>query len=161
MRKAQVDKRAVKQEYLVKEIPTPKVYGDKNAEVTLVAWGSMKLPALEALHRFKQDGISANLVHFTFLYPLDEKKVKLVLEKAKHTVMIENNSTGQFTGMLKQYCSWEPDFLLLKYTGRPFYAEEIFEEVSKLKKAGFKGKKEIRVLDKEDLEYYNPQRYGL
>ncbi len=161
MRKAQVDKRAAKQDYLLKEIPAPKVYGDRNSEVTLVAWGSMKLPALEALHRFKQDKISANLVHFTFLYPLDEKKVKSVLEKSKHTIMIENNSTGQFAGMLKQYCSWEPDFLLLKYTGRPFYAEEIFEEVKKLKKAGFKGKREIRVLDKEDLEYYNPQRYGL
>ncbi len=161
MRKAQVDKRASKQEYLLKDIPAPKVYGDKNAEFTIVAWGSMKLPALEALHRFKQDKISANLVHFTYLYPLDEKKVKSVLGKAKHTIMIENNSTGQFAGMLKQYVNWEPDFLMLKYTGRPFYAEEIFEEVSKLKKAGFKGKKEIRVLDKEDLEYYNPQRYGL
>jgi len=161
MRKAQVDKRARKEEYLLKEIPAPKVYGDKNADITIVAWGSMKLPALEALHRLKQDKISANLVHFTFLYPLDEKKVNSVLEKAKHTIMIENNSTGQFAGMLKQYCSWEPNFLLLKYTGRPFYAEEIVEEVEKLKKAGFKGKKEIRVLDKEDLEYYNPQRYGL
>ncbi len=161
MRKEQVDKRARKEEYLLKETPPPKVYGEKNAEITIVAWGSMKLPALEALHRFKQEKISANLVHFTYLFPLDEKKVKDVLGRAKHTVMVENNSTGQFAGMLKQYCGWEPNFLMLKYTGRPLYAEEIFEEITKLKKAGFKGKKEIRVLDREDLEYYNPQRYGL
>ncbi len=88
MRKAQVDKRAGKEEHLLKEIPAPKVYGDKDAEFTLVAWGSMKLPALEALHRFKQKDISANLVHFTYLYPLDEKKVKNALGKAKHTIMI-------------------------------------------------------------------------
>lgn len=161
MRKAQVDKRAEKQKYLVKEMPAPKVYGDKDAEITIVTWGSMKLPGLEALHRFKQEKIPVNMVHFSYLYPLDEKKVKHVLEKSKHTIMVENNSTGQFAGMLKQYADWEPDFLMLKYTGRPFYAEEIYDEIVKLKKAKFKGEKEIRVLDKENLEYYNPQRYGL
>jgi len=161
MRKAQVDKRAKKESYLLKDIPPPKIYGDKNAEITLVAWGSMKLPALEALHRFKQEKIPVNLVHFTYLYPIDSKKVRSVLDKAKHTVMIENNSTGQYAGVLKQYADWEPDFLMLKYTGRPFYAQEIFDEVVKLRKNGFKGKKEIRILDKENLEYYNPQKYGL
>lgn len=161
MRKAQVDKRAKKEEYLLKEIPPPKIYGDENAEITIVAWGPMKLPALEAMHRFKQEKIPANMVHFTYLYPLDEKKVKSILGKSKHTLMIENNSTGQFAGMLKEYCGWEPDFLMLKYTGRPFYAEEIYNEIMKLRKAKFKGNKEIRILDKEDLEYYNPQRYGL
>jgi len=161
MRKEQVDKRARKEEHLLKELPAPAAYGEKNADVTLITWGSMKLPALEALHRFKQEGIKANLVHFAYVYPLDEKKVKEILGKAKHTVLLENNSTGQFAGMLKQYCGWEPDFLMLKYTGRPLYAEEVVGEVKKLKKAGFKGKKEIRVLDEENLEYYNPKKYGL
>lgn len=161
MRKEQVDKRARKEGHLLKELPAPAVYGEKDAEVTLITWGSMKLPALEALHRFRQDGIKANLVHFAYVYPLDSKKVGEILGKAKHTILLENNSTGQFAGMLKQYCGCEPDFLMLKYTGRPLYAEEVFNEVKKLKKAGFKGKREIRVLDEENLEYYNPKKYGL
>ncbi|NYZ77153.1 2-oxoacid:acceptor oxidoreductase subunit alpha [Candidatus Micrarchaeota archaeon] len=161
MRKAQVDKRARKTDYLLKDIPLPGIYGDKNADVTLVAWGSMKLPAIEALQLLKEDGIKANLVHLKCVFPLDAKKVCSLLGMAKHTIMLENNSTGQFAGMLKEYCGWEPDFLLLKYTGRPFYAEEIADEAKRLKKAGFKGEKTIRLLDKEDLEYYNTQRYGL
>jgi pyruvate/2-oxoacid:ferredoxin oxidoreductase alpha subunit len=75
--------------------------------------------------------------------------------------LIENNSTAQFGGLLKEHCGFRPDFIMLKYTGRPFYSEEIVSEVSKLLDSKFKGKKVIRVLDKEDLEYYNNQKYNL
>ncbi len=157
MRTRQVDKRAAKLKGLLKEIPAPKAYGPKKADVTLICWGSHKLPALDALGMLE----GVNMVHFTHLFPLDKDKVMKVLRGRKRTVMIENNSTGQFAGMLKQYCDFEPDFLLLKYDGRQFFAEQIAEQVKKLRKARFKGDREIRVVEKEDLEYYNPQRHGL
>jgi len=160
-RKAQVDKRARKINGLIKDVPSPKVYGDKKAEVSLITWGSMKLPAMEGVHILNKEGINANMIHFSCVFPLDGKTVCSLFKNAKHTIIFENNSTGQFAGMLKEYCDCEPDFIALKYTGRPFYAEEIAEEVKQLKKKGFKGEKIIRVLDKEDLEYYNTQRYGL
>lgn len=159
MRKKQVDKRAGKLKNLLKDIPEAKIYGDKDADITLVTWGSMKLPASGALRKFKKAGKKVNLIHFSYLFPITMDKIK-ELKKAKHTIMLENNSTGQFTGILKEYCGWTPEFLLLKYTGRPFYADEIFKEVNKIADGGFKGSKVITVLDKEDLEYYNPQRYG-
>jgi pyruvate/2-oxoacid:ferredoxin oxidoreductase alpha subunit len=95
------------------------------------------------------------------LYPLNKEKVAEVLKDSKKTVMVENNSTGQFAGMLKQYCDFDPDFLLLKYDGRQFFAEQVTEEIEKLVSSGFKSEKEIRICEKEDLEYYNPQRHGL
>jgi hypothetical protein len=75
--------------------------------------------------------------------------------------MIENNATGQFAGLLRETCGWKPNVLMLKYTGRPLYAEEIAEEVGKMIDSGFKTKKVIRLGETEDLEYYNPKRYGL
>jgi pyruvate/2-oxoacid:ferredoxin oxidoreductase alpha subunit len=74
--------------------------------------------------------------------------------------MIENNSTAQFAGVLKEYADVVFDFHLLKYDGRQFFPMEIAEEVQKLVKSKFTGEKEIRIVDK-DYEYYNPQRYNL
>lgn len=161
MRTKQVDKRVAKLKGLLKDLPAPKVYGPKKADVTLMCWGSQKMPALDALKMLDEEGVKANLVHFTYLHPLDKERVAKALSGSKKTIMIENNSTGQFTGMLKEYCDYEPDFLMLKYDGRQFFAEQITEEVTKLVKAKFKSEREIRICEKDDLEYYNPQRHGL
>ncbi|MBD3210447.1 2-oxoacid:acceptor oxidoreductase subunit alpha [Candidatus Micrarchaeota archaeon] len=161
MRTRQVDKRAAKINGLLKDLEAPKTYGPEDAEATVVCWGSQKLPALDAMGIFKKKGIDVNVVHFSCLYPLDREKVLGVLKGCRNTVMIENNSTGQFAGMLKEYCGWEPDFLVLKYDGRQFFAEQIAEQVEKLRDSGYKGKKEIRIHEEKDLEYYNPQRHGL
>jgi 2-oxoglutarate ferredoxin oxidoreductase subunit alpha len=161
MRTKQVDKRAAKLKGLLEDLPAPKMYGPSDADVTLVCWGSHKLPVLDALKMLEEKNIKANAVHFSYLYPLNKEKVLEVFKNSKKTIMVENNSTGQFTGMLKQYCDFEPDFLLLKYDGRQFFAEQISEEMEKLITSGFKSEKEIRVVEKEDLEYYNPQRHGL
>jgi 2-oxoglutarate ferredoxin oxidoreductase subunit alpha len=161
MRKKQVDKRASKIKKLLEDIPAPKIYGPEKADVSIVCWGSHKLCALDALGMLQEKGVNANIVHFSYLFPLDKAKVSKVLEGCQKTVMIENNSTGQFAGMLKEYCDFQPDFLVLKYDGRQFFADQIAEEIEKLKEAGFEGKREIRICEKEDLEYYNPQRHGL
>lgn len=161
MRAAQVRKRAKKLKALLKDMPLPKLFGPKEADVMLVGWGSAKLPALDALPLLQEKGVKACYLHFSHLYPLDWEKVARIIAGAKKTIMIENNSTAQFAGILKEHGGVETDFHLLKYDGRHFFPEQIADEVARLKKAGFKGKKEIVVVEKEDLEYYNPQRHGL
>ncbi|HID72375.1 TPA: 2-oxoacid:acceptor oxidoreductase subunit alpha, partial [Candidatus Micrarchaeota archaeon] len=161
MRTKQVDKRAAKLKGLLKDIPAPKLYGPKKADVMLITWGSQKMPALDALEMLKNEGVKANLLQFSYVFPLDKAKLEKALAGAGKTILLENNSVGQFAGMLKQYCDFEPDFLMLKYDGRQFFAEQIAEQVGKLAAKKFKGDREIRVVEKEDLEYYNPQRHGL
>ncbi|MFH1222034.1 MAG: 2-oxoacid:acceptor oxidoreductase subunit alpha [Candidatus Micrarchaeota archaeon] len=159
-RKLQSDKRMVKMKKLLKDLPLPEVFGDPNADVLLVTWGSMKMPAREAVERLAKAGKKVKLLQFSCVYPLDARRIKQLL-KANHTIMIENNATGQFAGLLREACGWKPNFLMLKYTGRPFYAEEIADEVGKLMDSGFKSSRTIRVLDRENLEYYNPKKHGL
>ncbi len=127
----------------------------------IVTWGSMKLPAMDALPLLEAKGIKARLVNFTHVYPLNPRAVKKALRNSGVTIMVENNSTAQFAGMLKEYANVKLDFHMLKYDGRQFFAEQIAEEVVKLKEAGFKGEQRIEVVEKEDMEYYNPQRHGL
>ncbi|MFH2105883.1 MAG: 2-oxoacid:acceptor oxidoreductase subunit alpha [Candidatus Micrarchaeota archaeon] len=144
---------------LLKDIPLPKVYGAKDAEITLVTWGSHKLPVLDSLGLLEKEGIKANAIVFTYVCPLDQKKILALLSKSKVTVMIENNHNAQFAGVLKEETGWEPGFCILRYDGRPIFAEEIVEEIKKLKKAKFKGEKRI-VIREEDYEYYSPDKYS-
>ncbi len=161
MRARQVNKRAAKLKKIMKEMAGPDEFGPADAEVTLVTWGSMKLPALDALALLEGKGIRARLVSFTHLHPLNPRAVRKALRTKGKTIMVENNSTAQFAGILKQEAGVKLDFHMLKYDGRQFFAEQIAEEVMKLKEAGYKGSKRIEVVEKEDMEYYNPQRHGL
>jgi 2-oxoglutarate ferredoxin oxidoreductase subunit alpha len=121
----------------------------------------MKLSALDALPLLEQRGIKANFLHFTHIFPLDEAAVKAALAGAKKTILLENNSTAQFAGVLWEHAGARMDFHILKYDGRPFFPEQVAEEVERLKKAGYRGERETVVVEKEDLEYYHPQRHGL
>ena len=138
----------------MKDLPEPVFYGPKKADVTLVTWGSQKLPCLDAIK--KLNGV--NILHFTCIFPIDEGKVLSKLKKCKKTILVENNSTAQFGGVLRQYLSWQPDFYLLRFDGRPHFAEDIIETVEKLRKDNFKGEKKI-VVTEEEYEYFNPERY--
>lgn len=156
-----VQKRAKKLKFVLEELDPPKIFGEQDAEVTLICWGSQKLPALDALKLLKNAGVKANVIHFSSVFPLDPKKVKSLLKMCRRTVVLENNSTGQFAGLLKEYVGFKPNYKMLKYDGRQFFAEQIAEEVKKLKDSNWKGKKEIHVIEQEDFEYYNPSRYNL
>lgn len=162
MRSKQVNKRAAKMKRLLREMDAPAVFGAKDeADVTLVTWGAMKLPALDSLPMLEKLGIKARLVHFSHIYPLNPRAVKKALRKGGAAIMVENNSTAQFGGMLLEYCGVKMDFHLLKYDGRQFYPEQIAREVERLKEAGYKGERRVEVVESEDLEYYNPHRHGL
>ena len=69
MRSKMVNKRARKMESILKDMPKPAVYGDKKADVTIVGWGSLKLPMLDALPMLQAQGIKARFVHFNHIFP--------------------------------------------------------------------------------------------
>ncbi|MBI2079307.1 2-oxoacid:acceptor oxidoreductase subunit alpha [Candidatus Micrarchaeota archaeon] len=161
MRRKQVDKRAAKIGKVLKEMHAPKIYGNPKSKVAIVSWGSNKLPILDAMEVLKGKKLDLAFVHFTHLFPLDENIVQKVLGQFKTLVMVENNSTGQFAGMLKEYCDVGFDFLVLKYDGRQFFMEQVIEEMLKLNKAKWKGEKRIVVSEKEDYEYFYPARYKI
>lgn len=154
-RAAQVDKRMRKLGEIIKnEIEMPILYGSEEAEITLICWGSHKTIALDAIKLLEQDGIKANVLHFVYLFPLDTKKLRTLFKKFGKTIIVENNRTAQFAGVLREYTNFKPDFKLLKYDGRQFFGEEIASEVKKLKQNNWKGKKEIRVVDSFIYDYY-------
>ena len=129
----QVNKRFRKQTtYLRDDFQMPKTYGYDEADVAIVAWGTTKLPVLEALvyRDWKVNDKKIKLIHFTHMWPMDGDRVKEILEKEKQLVLIENNSQAQFGQLIRQETGIKIEKRLLKYDGRPIYPEEVVEFLS-------------------------------
>jgi 2-oxoglutarate ferredoxin oxidoreductase subunit alpha len=120
-----MNKRLKKEQSMLPSIPKPVIYGHPNADITLISWGSTKWAAIEATEILASHDILANVMHFNYIYPFNIAKTQPLLNKIKRAVVVENNATGQFAGLLKQYFNFEPENALLKYDGHPFYASEI------------------------------------
>lgn len=141
MRIWQVDKRLKKIDTASKMMPGPKLIGPKDADITIVTWGSGKLVACQAMainNPASQDkqlttNNSINVLHFSYIWPMNVRAVRLALKNCgKTTLLIEQNATGQFQSLLKEQIGWEPAAYLRKYDGRPFYAEEIIERINEI-----------------------------
>ena len=128
MRVWQVDKRLKKMDTASKLMPGPKLIGPKDADITIVTWGSGKLAAQQAMQMLNKKDI--NILHFSYIWPMNVKAVSEALKNCgKSTLLIEQNATDQFQSLLKEQTGWEPTAYLRKYDGRPFYAEEIVEKI--------------------------------
>src|SRR3989344_1767480 len=128
-RKKMVDKRFKKLEMCLPEIPGPQMCGLEDAPLTIVSFGSTKLPILEAMKWLAKENIFINFVQVAYLNPLIPDQFNSAIKNAKKTLVIENNHQGQFQGLLREHTGFVSDDHLRKYDGRPFYPEEIVEKV--------------------------------
>jgi len=128
---SQVEKRMRKFKDLEKKIPNPKIYGDKNAKITLVGWGSTKGVILETQKLLKEKGVKTSFLHLNYINPFPSQFVLNFLKAKKNVYMIEQNSTGQGAGLIREKTGIEIKNKILKYDGRPFFPEEIAAKIKK------------------------------
>ncbi|MBN1385395.1 2-oxoacid:acceptor oxidoreductase subunit alpha [Candidatus Woesearchaeota archaeon] len=124
-------KRLKKFETLKKEVPNPTIYGDEDAEITLISWGSNKGNAMEAMEMLKKEGTNCKLMHIKYVWPFPTQSVKETLSKSKKAVLIENNATAQLGSLIKEHCFIDVEKKVLKWDGRPFHADELHEKLKK------------------------------
>ena len=122
IRTKMVDKRLRKLDQLQGEILPPELVGPKQYETLVIAWGSNYHVVIEAMHKLGQEGVA--FLHFKQVYPLHPETVSY-LQKARTTVIIENNATAQFGKLIELYTGRKIDKKILKYNGAPFSVEEI------------------------------------
>ncbi|MBI3315506.1 MAG: 2-oxoacid:acceptor oxidoreductase subunit alpha [Candidatus Omnitrophica bacterium] len=125
LRSKMMEKRMKKLDLALQDMRAPELYGDKDADVTLVGWGSTCGSIREAVDRLRKNGQKINFLKFTDIWPFPEDKARPLLEKAKTLVAIENNYTGQLANVIRRCTGIKMDAKILKYSGRPFSPEEI------------------------------------
>ncbi len=135
-RNRMMEKRMQKLEGIAKEVKHPDLVGAKDAEVTIIAAGSTKGPIKEAMLLLEKEGIAVNYLQVLYLNPFPSEKVAKVIDSAKKTTVVENNFTGQLADIIREKTGRSIDKKILKYDGRPFYPEEIYEAVKGMIKHG-------------------------
>jgi len=126
-------KRMKKLEAAAKEIPSEMkfaLHGDKNADITLVSWGSPKGPILDALPTLQKAGINVNFLQVRMAWPFPSDEVTAILNKAKTVVGIEMNFTGQMCDLIRRETGIEIKNRILKWNGRPISETEIVDGVT-------------------------------
>ena len=123
------DKRVRKVNAIISRFPMPSIYGESDSQITFVSFGSTKGPILEAIKLLQGKGISAKLIHFSWVYPMDGSKIKELLKNEKRFIDVEGNGTGQFAKLIKLETGIDIQEKLLKYDGRQWFPEEIVERI--------------------------------
>ena len=126
------EKRMKKLEGALKELPPPQLEGPKDADVTLVGWGSCKGVIREAAEILRSEGIVTNQLHFKYLLPFHTKEALEILNRCKRTVGVEVNYTGQFARHLRSETGVSLNDMILKYDGEPFEPAFIVNRVKEI-----------------------------
>jgi 2-oxoglutarate/2-oxoacid ferredoxin oxidoreductase subunit alpha len=132
-----IDKRMKKQEMASAAAPDPVVYGDKNADITFVGWGSTKGAVLEAMAEIKRvkpealAKLSFNYLHLNYINPFPSAAVEKILKGARHVIDIEGNHNAQMRDYIRMKTGFHIKDTILKYDGRPFYPEDIINGLKK------------------------------
>jgi 2-oxoglutarate ferredoxin oxidoreductase subunit alpha len=123
------EKRMKKLDLALRDLPAPRLEGPADADVTLVGWGSTKGVIREAVQQLAAAGIRANQLHFKYLLPFHSREAGEILARAKRTICIEANATGQFARHLRAETGYTVHDRMLRYDGEPFEPRQITRQV--------------------------------
>jgi len=123
------EKRLKKLDEIKKDIIKPELIGSSNYETLVIGWGSTYNIVKEAIE--KGGDKKTAFLHFSQVYPLHESTAEYI-NKAKKTIIIENNATCQFGQLIRLSTGIEIKNRILKYNGMPFSVEEVVDQLSKI-----------------------------
>jgi 2-oxoglutarate ferredoxin oxidoreductase subunit alpha len=122
LRTKMVDKRLKKLNSIKKDILAAELFGPENYRTLIIGWGSTYHAIREALERSGREDMA--FLHFKQVYPLHPDTIACI-KKAKKTVIVENNGTGQLGQLLRMQTGCNIDHKILKYNGLPFSVDEL------------------------------------
>ena len=132
LRDRMMRKRMGKLDPIAEELDLPEIVGQRDAEISLVCWGSTSAPVREALRTLWSEGVSVNSIEFADIFPLRWREVAAILAGAKHLVDVELNYTGQMAGLIARETGIIIGDRLLSYSGEPLEPVEIVNKVKSI-----------------------------
>lgn len=124
-----VDKRCRKYFTAATLLKGIKFYGDVTSQTVLVGWGSTKGAILDAMDVLRtKDSIDLGFLQVLCMSPFPSKLVKKHLNGNK-VILIENNRGAQLGSLIKEHAQIRPDHTILRYDGRTFNADELYERI--------------------------------
>ncbi|MHB8352704.1 MAG: 2-oxoacid:acceptor oxidoreductase subunit alpha, partial [Thermoplasmata archaeon] len=116
------------------DLPLPHYYGEAEARVGLIAYGSTTGPLREAQELLRLRGHASRFLQARTLFPVPTETFRPFLEQVDVAFVVEHNFTGQFSQLLREAM---PDLAgklrpVLRYDGLPFRAPEVAQVVEEV-----------------------------
>jgi len=125
-----VEKRSAKLDPLKERQDLFDIYGDADAEIGIISWGTVAGVAMEALDMAREAGLKVKLMVPKLLYPVAEKIFQDFFKTVTKGLVVEQNYQGQLYHILRMYTN-VPDGVkpFAKAGSNPFGETEIFEKI--------------------------------
>jgi len=115
----------------VDELEYNEEYMLEDAEILIVAYGSVSLAAKEAINRLRDEGIKVGLFRPITLWPSPEKRLYELGQKFDKILSVELNM-GQYLEEIQRATGRKDIAKLIKVNGRPFSPQDIIDKVKEL-----------------------------
>ena len=128
-----MDKRQSRLGYILEKIPeSEQIIQHSEGDFCIVSWGSTQGPILDAIEMLKNDGIDIGFIEIKLLHPFPKELLKKHLSNSKTIINVEANYDGQLGSLIRQNLEKDPDYYILKFTGRPMTCTEIYDTLKKI-----------------------------
>ncbi len=134
-----MEKRMGKLEVMEKEIPEERRYsyfGDERPDLILVGWGFVKGVATKAVSELRASGKKVGYLHIRTFVPFPSRTIGSVAKDvgADRLVAVEHNYEAQAAVLTAANTGITIGKKIVKFTGRPMYANELEEAVMRVMK---------------------------
>ena len=110
------------------ELESFEEYKLDDADILIIAYGSVSLSVKEAVNRLRKDGIKVGLFRPITLWPSPEKRIKELCDKHQKVLVCELN-LGQYIQEIERVSGRRDFETILKANGRPIAPLEIVEKI--------------------------------
>jgi 2-oxoglutarate ferredoxin oxidoreductase subunit alpha len=128
---AMMEKRFRKLASAVVDIPPLERYGDEDATIGLIGWGSTEGPIQEAVDRARAQGRRVASIHLRVLSPLPDQAVQDFICSVQKVIVPECNYSGQLANLLGAKYGLRA-IRVNKFGGIPFTAGEILRAIEEV-----------------------------
>ena len=104
----------------------------EDAEVCVIAYGSIALGAYEAVKKLRSEGIKAGLFRPIMLWPSPAKKIAEIGERFGDKIMVTELNMGQYSDEIERIIKRNDFTRLLKANGRPIAPAEMVAKVKEM-----------------------------
>jgi len=113
------------------ELPASRMFGDPDAKIGFIGYGSTSGPILETQSILAARGIATRYLQARTLYPVPVHELDPFLKGIDVAYVVEQNYTGQLARLLRESLPWHYSKIrsILKYDGHSFRTPQIIAEV--------------------------------
>ncbi len=125
-----MNKRMAKLDVALEDVIPPVFWGEEDADIGIIGFGSTLCPIREAMDQLGEQGISVKSLQLRTLWPFSVAEVEGFMRSCKTVFVVENNYSGQLSRLIQgQGVECSRVHKINKYSGHTFRPIEIAESI--------------------------------